>query len=162
MLMENQEDQPSNSPSTNEKKSAGRFEPGNKFGKGRPAGCRNKATEALQALLDDEGEQITRKAIEMAIDGDVVALRLCLERLIPPVRERRVSLSVPQMERASDIAKALGTLLASVASGEITPGEGQIIATLLEVQRKAIETAELEQRIARLETSKHGQTAKPR
>jgi hypothetical protein len=140
--------------SNNEKKTGHRYESGNKFGKGRPAGSRNKATEALQALLDGEGEQITRKAIEMAIDGDVTALRLCLERLIPPVKERRLSLNVPKLESAGDIAKALGTLLDSVASGEITPSEGQTIATLLEVQRKAIETAELEARISRLEAIK--------
>jgi hypothetical protein len=36
---------------------------------GRPQGSRNKATIALQALLDEEGEQITRKAIEMAKAG---------------------------------------------------------------------------------------------
>lgn len=134
-----------------------RFQPGNKLSKGRPLGKRNKATEALQALLDGEGEQITRKAVELAINGDTTALRLCLERLIPPMRERRVSMSIPKLETAGDIAKALGTLLDSVASGEITPGEGQTIATLLEVQRKAIETAELEQRIARLERIKDEQ-----
>jgi hypothetical protein len=145
-------------PSKNEKKSRTQFEPGNTFGKGRPAGSRNKATEALQALLDGEGERITRKAVELALDGDTIALRLCLERLIPPVKERRVSLDVPKLERAGDIATALGTLLDAVATGEITPSEGQTIATLLEVQRKAIETAELEQRITRLERIKNEQT----
>jgi hypothetical protein len=147
-------DQSSNNEIYNPKKTGHRFEPGNKFGPGRPPGKRNKATEALQELLDGEGEKITRKAVELAINGDVTALRLCLERLIPPVRERRVSLDVPKLERASDIAKALGTLLDAVATGEITPSEGQTIAALLEVQRKAIETADLEQRIARLETKK--------
>jgi hypothetical protein len=144
--------------SPNDKQTNHLFQPGNKLGKGRQVGSKNKATEALQALLDGEGEKITRKAVELALDGDTVALRLCLERLIPPVRERRVSLNVPKLETAGDIARALGTLLDSVASGEITPGEGQTIATLLEVQRKAIETAELEQRITRLERIKNEQT----
>ena len=141
---------------SNEKKSAdNRFQPGNKLGKGRPLGKRNKATEALQVLLEGEGEKITRRAVELALDGDTTALRLCLERLLPPVRERRISLNVPSLESASDIAKALGALLESVASGEVTPSEGQAVATLLEVQRKAIETADLEARITRLETNKH-------
>jgi hypothetical protein len=139
--------------SNNEKKSGYRFEPGNKFGQGRPAGSRNKATEALQTLLDEEGEKITRRAVELALDGDTTALRLCLERLLPPARERRVSLNIPKLESAGDIAKALGTLLDSVANGEITPSEGQTIAALLEIQRKAMETAELEQRITRLEAN---------
>lgn len=149
-------DQADIKPSNNGKTTADtRFQKGSKFGKGRPTGSRNQATEALQALLDGEGEEITRKAVEMALDGDTTALRLCLERLMPPVRERRVSLNVPKLESAGDIAKALGILLEAVATGEITPSEGQTISTLLEVQRKAIETADLEQRVTRLETNKH-------
>src|SRR4051812_10571270 len=55
------------------------FLPGNKHGKGRPAGSRNKATIALQELLDGEGASITRKAIALAKAGNEMALRLCLE-----------------------------------------------------------------------------------
>jgi hypothetical protein len=123
-------------------------------GIGQPKRCRS--------MLDGEGEKITRKAIDLALKGDPPALRLCLERLIPPVRERRISLDVPKLESATDIAQAVGTVLDSVACGEITPGEGQTIATLLEVHRKAIETAELEQRIARLERIKDEQDARSR
>ena len=78
--------------SKNERKTANgrkpghRFEKGNKHGKGRPEGSRNKATIALQSLLDAEGEKITRRAIEMALEGDVTAMRLVMERLIPPAR----------------------------------------------------------------------------
>ena len=55
----------------------GRFAPGNP---GRPKGSRNKTTAAISALLDGEAEAITRKAVEMALEGDSVALRLCLEK----------------------------------------------------------------------------------
>ena len=51
---------------------------------GRPKGARNRATIAAEALLDGEAEALTRKAIELALDGDTTALRLCLERLMPP------------------------------------------------------------------------------
>ena len=51
---------------------------------GRPKGARNKATLAAEALLDGEAEQITRKAIEKAKAGDMVAIRLCLDRIAPP------------------------------------------------------------------------------
>ena len=53
---------------------------------GRPKGALNKATLATQALLDGEAEALTRKAVELAKDGNPVALRLCLERLLPPGR----------------------------------------------------------------------------
>ena len=52
------------------RKTGHRFARGNSFGRGRPQGSRNKATIALQALLDEEGEQVTRKAIELAKAGD--------------------------------------------------------------------------------------------
>jgi hypothetical protein len=46
---------------------------------------------AAEALLDGEAEALTRKAVELALAGDTVALRLCLERLLPPRRSRRVT-----------------------------------------------------------------------
>jgi hypothetical protein len=45
---------------------------------GPPKGTRHKATIAAEALLDGEVEALTRKAIERALEGDGVALRLCL------------------------------------------------------------------------------------
>ena len=130
-----------------------RFGAGNKYGKGRPQGSRNKATIALQALLDEEGEVITRKAIELAKAGDSGALRLVLERLIPPVRERRIALPLPKIETPAGIAAAIGAILDSVAAGTITPGEGQSLAGLCEGQRRSLETLELEARLSALEQS---------
>src|SRR6516164_5968828 len=97
---------------------------GNNFGKRRPQGSRNKATIALQALLDEEGEQITRKAIEMAKAGDTAALRLVIDRLIPPVRERRLSLELPKIETPAGVVAAIGVVLDAVGAGSITPSEG--------------------------------------
>src|SRR5215467_14292404 len=94
------------------------FEKGNKFGKGRPAGCRNKATIALEALLDGEGEAMTRKAIELALAGSETALRLCLERLVPPRRERLVRLRLPaDLTTATGTSRATGSVLRAVAQG---------------------------------------------
>ena len=51
---------------------------------GRPKGARNKATLAMEILLDGEADRLTRKVVEMALAGDTTALRLCLERIMPP------------------------------------------------------------------------------
>jgi hypothetical protein len=72
------------------RKNAGRtrgrpFENGNP---GRPRGSRNKATVAAESLLEGEAERLTRKAVERALEGDVAALKLCMDRLLPPRRER--------------------------------------------------------------------------
>jgi len=64
--------------------------------KGRPLGSKHKATLAAQAILDGEGEALTRKAVELALDGHPIALRLCLERLCPPRKDRPVTLELPK------------------------------------------------------------------
>lgn len=125
-----------------------RFKAGNP---GRPKGSRHKTTLAIQALLDGEGEALTRKAIDMALAGDTVALRLCLERLAPPRKDAPVRFELPPMEGAENAAAAMGAILTSVASGELTPSEATSLAGLVDVYRKTLETAELETRLKALE-----------
>lgn len=118
---------------------------------GKKAGTRHRATQAALALIEGEGEALTRKAIEMALAGDTVALRLCLERLAPPRKDAPVRFDLPQMQGAENAAAAMGAILGSVASGELTPSEATGIAGLVEAYRKALETTELESRIKVLE-----------
>src|SRR5260370_38889426 len=76
-------------------KQAGRFEKGRSGNPaGKPPGARNRATLASEALLDGEAEELTRNAIERAKQGDTVARRLCLDRILPPRKHRAVSLSL--------------------------------------------------------------------
>ena len=64
---------------------------------GRPKGARNKATVAAEALLEGEAETITRKCIDLALEGDHTALRLCLSRILPVARERNIQLDLPPL-----------------------------------------------------------------
>ena len=118
---------------------------------GRPAGARNKATVAIEALLEGEAEAIGRKAVEMALEGDGLALRLCLERLAPVRRGRPIRFSLPALEGPDDLVKALGGLLRATADGELSPDEAVTVASILETKRRAHETVELETRLAALE-----------
>ena len=138
-------------PETNRKygrKTDGKFASGNS---GRPKGSRHKTTLAIQALLDGEGEALTRKAVNMALAVDTTALRLCLERIAPPRKDAPVRFELPPMESAASASAAMGVILAGVASGDLTPGEGSAIAGLVEGYRKALETTELEARLKALE-----------
>lgn len=141
-----------NSPANAAQKQGGRWLPGQS---GNPAGkrpgTRHKSTLAMEALLDGEGEELTRKAVELAKGGDVAALRLCFERLLPPRRDRPVSFDLPAITSAGDAAAAMAGVVEGVASGAITPTEGQAVAGLLETFVKTLETADFEQRLARLE-----------
>jgi hypothetical protein len=139
-------------PANTGRKQGGRFQKG-KSGNpsGRPPGSRNKTTLAVDALLDGEAETLTRKAIEKAKDGDIAALRLCLDRIAPVRKDRPVTFSFPLVASAADAAKASVALLAAVSAGEITPSEAVEIGRLLETYVRTLEITELEQRLNKLE-----------
>ena len=137
------------SPRNNAAKTRGRpFEKGNV---GRPKGARHKATVAAEALLDGEAEALTRKAVELALEGDVPTLRLCLERILPPRKDRPLSFSLPAVKAADDVADAQAAVVAAMAAGELTPGEAEAISSVVEARRRAIETTEIEARLTALE-----------
>lgn len=126
---------------------------------GKPHGCRHKATRLADALIGDEGERLVRGVVARALAGNVVCLRLCLERLSPPLRDRPVEFELPQLSGAGSAVEALASIAAGVASGQVTPSEGMALASLVENYRKAVEAHDLERRIAALETNqgaRHG------
>ena len=130
----------------------GKFASGNKIGAaGRPRGSKNKTTRAVEILLDGEGENITRKCVEMAISGDSVALRLCMERLLAPSKDRPVSIDLPRLTRAEHLPEAAAKIIEAVSQGEIDPATANRIMQLVEVSRRTIETEDLEKRLEKLE-----------
>ena len=129
-----------------------RFEAGKSGNpEGRSAGTRNRATVAIEVLLEGEAEAIGRKAIEMALDGDSMAMRLCLERLAPVRRGRPVHFTLPTLNGPSDLVRALAGILTATAAGELSPDEASQVASIFEAKRRAMETTELETRLAALE-----------
>ena len=118
---------------------------------GKPRGTRHKATQAVLALLEGEGEALTRKAIEIALEGDTTALRLCLDRLAPPRKDSPVQFPLPRMTTARDAAEAAGAILEAVAEGELTPTEAAQVMGLVDSFRRTLEATELEARVAALE-----------
>jgi hypothetical protein len=108
--------------------------------RGRQVGARNKKTLAAAVLLEGEAEALTRKAVELALAGDPTALRLCIERIVPPCRERPVKFTLPPIENAADIAAAMNAVTAALARGIITPGEAERIANVVDTFARAIAT----------------------
>jgi hypothetical protein len=102
---------------------------------------------AIEALLEGEAEGLTRKAIEMALAGDNVAIRLCLDRLAPARRDRHVTFDLPPVKTAADAVAASGALMAAVS----TPSEAAEVSKILDTHVKTLEAAEFEERIAKLE-----------
>lgn len=128
-----------------------RFQPGNP---GRPKGARHKATLAAEALLDGEAEALTRKAIEAGLAGDTIALRLCMDRIVPPRRERPVNFALPPLKTADDAAAAMAAIAAAIADGDVTPGEAAELAKLVELFVKAVQAGEFDRRLKVLEDAR--------
>lgn len=134
---------------------ATRFQPGQSGNpNGRPRGKRNAVTLAVEALMEGEAEELTRAAIDKAKEGDVPALRLCLERLAPARKDAPVNFELPPIETVADAKKASASVLAAVAAGEITPSEGGSVMALLVSHKLIVEATDFEERLAALEAHK--------
>ena len=130
------------------------FSPGNQCGKGRPKGSRNKRTLEAQKLLEKYSEPLVGKCIAEALDGNIHALRICVERVVPVRRENPFRLKMDSLQNGGELAEGVENVVQAVAEGHLSPTAGEAIARILEIQRNIIETRELEARIEELEKTK--------
>jgi hypothetical protein len=137
----------------NGRNTAGQFTEGNS---GKPKGARNKATIAIESLLEGQAEALTQTAISKALDGDSMALRLCMDRIAPLPKDSTISFTLPHMESANDASKAAGSVLKAVSIGEITPIEGSRVMGLIDSFRRTLELTVIEHRIQALESNIEG------
>ncbi len=137
--------------STAARRPDGKFGPGNP---GRPRGARGRATQAALALLDRDVKGITRKCVELALAGDVTAIRLILERLIPVARERPMpAVTLPEVSTAADVPAAISAIAAAVAAGDVLPSEGAALTKMFSEMARTAELAEFDARLKKLEES---------
>ncbi len=154
----NENDQQPGQPDTAAEKREGlhRFRPGQSGNPaGKPKGTRNAVTLALESLLDGQAAALTQKAIELALAGDLTALRLCLDRILPPRKDRPVTFTFPANGSASEAAATMASILVAVSNGQITPAEASDVGKLIESYIRAVEAADLTARIERLERMTH-------
>ncbi|WP_395688569.1 DUF5681 domain-containing protein [Aestuariivirga sp.] len=118
---------------------------------GRPLGSRNRVTLAVEGLMQGRAEAITQRVVNAALEGDMAAVKLVIDRIAPARKSRPIQIDLPEVNDAAGIAQAQATVVAAVAGGEITPEEATGLSGLLEGLRRALETGELEARIRRLE-----------
>jgi len=132
----------------NGRNTAGQFSSGN-FG--RPRGSRNKATIAIESLIEGQAEALTQAAVSKALEGDSVALRLCMDRIAPPPKDAVVTFSMPTMSNALDAAEAAGSVLTAVSKGDLTPLEATRVMGLVDSYRRTLELTVIEKRLQALE-----------
>src|ERR1700676_4912696 len=104
------------------------FSQGNQFGRGRPKGGKNRFKARLQELFDEHGEALMKKCMLDALHGDKPSMKLCIERLVAPRRDRNVQLSLPRPKTLRGVDSASELVLRAIQCGSITPAEGEMIA----------------------------------
>jgi hypothetical protein len=134
---------------TAENGSRGRpFEKGNP---GRRPGSKNRRSLVSGALMVGEEKELVRKAVELAKNGDVQMLKFLLGRLLP--RERVITVDLPRMVRADDAVEGLGSIMSAVSEGKISPSEGAALATIVNSYSRAIDVADVVERLEAVETA---------
>ena len=121
---------------------------------GRPSGSRHRAALALDALAAGEANDILAAMVERAKGGDVPAATLILNRAWPQRKGRPTPVALPPVKTPADLVAATGALIAAMADGTLTAEEAQAAAAVMQVHRAALETLELETRVAALEAAK--------
>jgi hypothetical protein len=124
------------------------FAPGNP---GRPLGARHKATRAIEVLLEGQAQALGQRAVQAALEGDMVAMKLCLDRIAPARKGAPIRIELPQTSTMGQVGEAISAVITLVATGELTPDEGEVLVGLLEARRRAIETVEIEARLVAVE-----------
>jgi hypothetical protein len=87
---------------------------------GKPKGAKDKRTE-LRELLRPHAPALVEKAVELALSGDLTALKLCLDRVMPPLKATPECVALP-LPGESLLEKG-ETILTAVSEGRITPEE---------------------------------------
>ena len=120
--------------------------------KGSKTGSRNKASLATENLFLDEGDRLTRKCIEMALDGNIPALRLSIERICPVRRTAPIKIDgMPKVDNIDDMGKLTGFLLHAISDGKLSPIDGEILSRVADRHGKALEINQIEKRLEDLE-----------
>jgi F0F1-type ATP synthase gamma subunit len=123
---------------------------------GRPRGIVNRATALAQDLLSEHAEWIARKVIELAEEGDMAAIRVCMERLVPPIKHQPVAVELPPIEKPADSVEAVASIAAAVAAGDITAAEAAELAKVVDVYVRALDSKGFNERLTALEKEIQG------
>jgi len=139
-------------PENTGRKPDGTFAKGNSINPaGRPKGSLNKSTMAALAIMEADAETISRKAVELALGGDLTAIRIVLDRLVAPRRDRPVEIALPKIVAASDLVAAASAIVEAITEGAVTPSEAAALSTAVTGVAKAVETYEIAERLSKLE-----------
>jgi Family of unknown function (DUF5681) len=126
---------------------------------GRPRGALNRATVLAQNLLSEGAERIAGKVIELAEQGDMTALRVCMDRLVPVIKHQPIAVELPPIEKPADSVEAVASIAAAVAAGDLTATEAAELAKVVDVYVRALDSRGFNERLSKLEKEISGAPA---
>ena len=118
---------------------------------GRPRGSRNKTTLLLQEALERSAHAIVQRATEMAINGNIGAVRLCMDRLLPRRKDEPAACELLPLEKPADAVGAMRAIAAAVSAGDLTAEEALKFSRVIDVYVNALEAHDFEERLTKLE-----------
>lgn len=116
---------------------------------GKPKGAKDKRT-ALRELLEPHQGKLVRKAVSLALAGDTTALRLCLDRLMPPLRAKDAPILLP-LGLTGTLVQRGEQVLGALSCGDLTPDEASSLMQTLTAQLRITEADDLQRRVMALE-----------
>lgn len=102
-------------------------------------------------FFENDVEAICRQAIEQAKKGNIQAIKIILDRILPTKKESSIIIDLPIVNTAQDILQAVNQVSAAICQGKISPTEGELLTRIIDRQAKAVELNEFEQRLKKLE-----------
>jgi len=115
---------------------------------GNPSGRPKQDTANLKKLLAQHGESVLQKVIDAALEGDLTACKLVLDRLYPGIKSQAMPVNIPV---GATLPETGNSVVTETMSGNVPPDIGASLITALSNQAKLVEFTELSLRLARIE-----------
>jgi hypothetical protein len=125
------------------------FEPGNKFGRGRPPGSRNKRTRLAGKLFEDNSATLMGMALMKARE-DPQMLKMLVSR-IPRQRDMPVKIPLPPLQTLEDCDGASQMVIEKASAGKISWREALEMSAVIDTRCHVLESRDLQRRVTILE-----------
>lgn len=135
----------------------GRFTAGNPGGPGgarrRPSDLRRAAEEAI---TPEHVQAMMRKAMRMALEGNLSAMRFVMERTTgrapeAPMDVVPLGITLPRLQTAAHCNTAIERLFDGIVKGEVDRETAKLLIDTVQTRLRVLEVTGLEERLAELE-----------
>jgi hypothetical protein len=104
-------------------------------------------------LLKGEEESLSRRAIELALNGNVQMLQFSLSRILPPPPKDE-AIKLEGMPACTDMSSAQvlsSYVLKRLAEGELSPSQANVVSGIVERHVRCLQVSDLEARLTLIE-----------